>query len=259
MSEDSGKRLLKTSPHISIMTDIRMCTFNSRGHSLLTLEYMKKIICECDVLFIQEHWLFDDEMYLLNAAFDNVYVFGHSGMENDELLRGRPFGGCACIVPLNSRVVISPLPRPMSRRIQSCIMSFDNVKFLILNVYMPCEDNRGNESFNDVLMCMQGMIESFEDVHYVIVCGDFNTSFVRPSYNSRSLTRFCNEMHLMACENMPMSSVDFTYRSDMNDSQTRIDHFFVSVNLVPSVIEYIVLSMKAITFRIIPLFSSPFM
>ena len=50
------------------------------------------------ICFLQEHWLFTDQLHLL-YFYDDFFSFGVSGMD-DSLLLGRPFGGCAfhCLI-----------------------------------------------------------------------------------------------------------------------------------------------------------------
>ena len=44
--------------------------------------------------FIQEHWLLPDHLGALNISDDFISV-SVTGMDNSELLAGRPYGGCA--------------------------------------------------------------------------------------------------------------------------------------------------------------------
>ena len=48
----------------------------------------------CDILLIQEHWLFQDDIVTLVNNIDNVSGYGVSGMDHNVLL----YGGCAIIV-----------------------------------------------------------------------------------------------------------------------------------------------------------------
>jgi len=45
-----------------------------------------------DILFLQEHWYFDNEINSLESSVGNILVFGISGMDNDEILIGRSHG-----------------------------------------------------------------------------------------------------------------------------------------------------------------------
>lgn len=77
--------------------NLRVMTWNSRGHRMDRLEYIRKLMCLCDVLFIQvEHWFLDADISNITEYVDNVEVVGVSGMDESRLVSGRPFGGCVC-------------------------------------------------------------------------------------------------------------------------------------------------------------------
>ena len=58
---------------------------------------MKHVLTMCDILLIQEHWLFQDDICALVNNVDNVSI-NVSGMDQNVLLSSRPYGGCAIIV-----------------------------------------------------------------------------------------------------------------------------------------------------------------
>jgi hypothetical protein len=65
---------------------LKLCSYNSRGHGLDRIEYMRHLMEECDILFVQEHWYFEHDIKLLQESIDNVQVYGISGMNNNKLL-----------------------------------------------------------------------------------------------------------------------------------------------------------------------------
>ena len=72
---------------------LKLCTFNCRGWKS-SCEYVNSLLKSCDFCLIQEHWLLEDQFSLLNICneFDSVSV---SGMAGEELISGRPYGGCS--------------------------------------------------------------------------------------------------------------------------------------------------------------------
>ena len=226
---------------LASMDSISFCSLNSRGHSPIIMNYVKSLLNEYHIVFLQEHWLYDDELNVLSNDLNDVIVLGRSGMECSELTLGRKYGGCACIVPQNSPIIVTPLDPPCSRRVFPCKVSLRNAacEYLVLVVYLPYEGGvHGSESFQDVLNCMQAVIETYDEVGGVFMCGDFNTDFARISPQTNALKRFCTELNLVPCVTLQVNEVDFTYVSDMSGSRSLIDHFIVSENLVPSVKKY---------------------
>ena len=100
----------------------------------------------------------------------------------------------------------------------------DNVKLLIVCVYMPYDSqlvNQVNVEYEEVIHCVEGRIQS-TDCNGVLLCGDWNTSFERDNDQTKSLNEFidrCNVKvawkHIKAiydnCQSLFRSLV--TYRS----------------------------------------------
>ena len=60
--------------------------------------YILPILKECDVFFIQEHWLLKNKLHLLQNITNDHIVYGKNSINDNELLSGRPHGGCAIFV-----------------------------------------------------------------------------------------------------------------------------------------------------------------
>ena len=73
----------------------RFMSFNSRGFNESKQCYIRSILSGCDLLFLQEHWLSEDQLCWLNGLSSDHVAVGVSGFGNSDILDGRPFGGCA--------------------------------------------------------------------------------------------------------------------------------------------------------------------
>jgi hypothetical protein len=60
-----------------------------------------------DILFLPEHWYFDNEINSLESSVGNILVFGISDMDNDEILIGRSHGAFWQIIPLSVNLIQS--------------------------------------------------------------------------------------------------------------------------------------------------------
>ena len=117
---------------------VRLISFNSRGFNESKKRYISGILSDCDILFLQEHWLSDDQLSCLSSlSLDHVAV-GVSGFSNSDVLSGRPFGGCAILWRSALNLVALPVATCSSRL---CAMQFsnNNIKLLCICVYMPYE------------------------------------------------------------------------------------------------------------------------
>ena len=61
--------------------DIRMMSYNCRGW-ISCSAFVELLLCDVDLLLIQEHWLFTEV----------------SGRIVGAIIRGRPFGGCGFFI-----------------------------------------------------------------------------------------------------------------------------------------------------------------
>ena len=58
---------------------IRVVTFNLHGFKS-SWDYLRKLTCSYDVIFVQELWLLPSELYLLQSVSDDFVVFAKSSI-----------------------------------------------------------------------------------------------------------------------------------------------------------------------------------
>jgi len=85
-------RQMKTDDNCN--TSTILCSYNCRGFNFVKHDYIQKLLDECVILFLQEHWLSERRLVDLNVH-SHFHVHGLCGFDNSEVLSGRPFGGCA--------------------------------------------------------------------------------------------------------------------------------------------------------------------
>ena len=83
--------------------------YNSRGYGPNKLEYILSLMSKCDILFLQEHWYFDNEINSIESSVGNIQVFGISDMDNDEILICSPYGGCAILINNSIKCKFDPI------------------------------------------------------------------------------------------------------------------------------------------------------
>jgi hypothetical protein len=111
-------------------------SYNCRGFNKVKSAYIKSLLTNCTILFLQEHWLSEEQLRLLSDIDAEFQCAGVSGFDNSDILIGRPFGGCAILWRSDLLVTVSTLST-CSRRVCAIRMLNDNVKLLFINVYMP--------------------------------------------------------------------------------------------------------------------------
>ena len=73
-------------------------SYNCRGFSEIKCHYSNALTKECDILFLQEHWMLHNNLHKLQDINEDFHVFSMSGIREQELIMGRPYGGCATFI-----------------------------------------------------------------------------------------------------------------------------------------------------------------
>ena len=207
---------------------------------------MNKLMQICEVLFVQEHWLNDDGLRRLQSDMEEVIIHGKSGMIDNELLLGRPYGGVGIIVKRTLVCSINPVNVDNSRIFACTIKLNGGPSLLLVNVYMPWEDHSLNfqNEFLNVLHNVDFIMSQFRDVvDGTIIGGDLNVDLTRTqSQHTVYLSNFCSDADLHHCALHSKSSVDFTFRSRVPPfSSATLDHFLVCDTLQREIVSFRVL------------------
>jgi len=79
------------------LSSLSVLSYNCRCFNEFKKPYIQSLLLRSDVLFIQEHWLSDGQLSLLNNLRSLHCSFGVCGFRADEVLLGRPYRGCAIL------------------------------------------------------------------------------------------------------------------------------------------------------------------
>jgi len=75
---------------------LKLKSCNCHGYNASKLAYISSLLTSCDILFLQEHCLSESQLNALNSVRSNTHLsVGLSGFSHDDILMGRPYGGCA--------------------------------------------------------------------------------------------------------------------------------------------------------------------
>ena len=150
------------------MTDEQTCnsnlnltvkTYNCRGLNSSKKSYVVNLLSDCNFLFIQEHWLSSSQLSELNFLSPNHYGVVVSCFGNDDVLRGRPYDGCAILWRRDIRAEVQFFTTD-SRRVSALCVDFTAVKLLFINVYLTHEDSEANfDEFSFQLSIVNNVIE----------------------------------------------------------------------------------------------------
>ena len=181
------------------------------------------------MLFIQEHWLSDGQLPILNNLSTSHCSFSVCGFNSDEVLQGRPYGGCAILWRQGFCHDIVFLDSG-SRRVCAIRCSFDFGNVVFINCYMPYESNDlSRAEFSNHLEVIKCILEGNGGCH-VIIGGDFNVDINRDWANTAAFTEFCSQLKLYPVINHRLCSIDYTYNFSMKRFSV-VDHFVISEQL----------------------------
>ena len=72
-------------------SSLQIVSYNCRGYNLTKRPYIQSLLPNTDILFLQEHWLSEDQLRLLGDIDSNFIYTGVSGFGCSDVLNGRPF------------------------------------------------------------------------------------------------------------------------------------------------------------------------
>ena len=70
-----------------------------RGFNSSKINCVTDLLGRYDILFLQEHWLNNNQLATFNCYFPGYCVHGVSAMDSSKILLGRPNGGVLIIYP----------------------------------------------------------------------------------------------------------------------------------------------------------------
>ena len=129
-----------------IQNSMRIASYNCRSSKRNTGGI--QLLCNsCDIVFLQEHWLFPADLPSLNRIHDEFMSFGISSMNvSDDIVLGRPYGGLAVMWRKHLTSKVKPVSFDDDRIIGvECVVN--STKMLLLGVYLPCNSSTNFEDF----------------------------------------------------------------------------------------------------------------
>ena len=117
--------------------DLKFISYNCRGYNKSKDVFIRSLLDRCGLLFLQEHWLSDSQLHLLNSVCNNFTSVGVSGFGKSDVLSGRPYGGCSILWRKDITSKITVIDTGSNRVCAVLINVAANLDALCLNVYLP--------------------------------------------------------------------------------------------------------------------------
>ena len=208
---------------------IRISSFNCEGFKYRNYDYIKNIFEKCDILLLQETWLYNFQFNEYNKVLNRCNYHSVSAMDETNIGRiGRPYGGCAIIWHSKLELTFTPITTN-STRICAVSVTSDNVKIIIISVYMPTDEDINFIPYGDVLDEISSIISSYDNFEFIIG-GDFNVDYKRTASKNLDLFKCFIREEQLTCVTLPIADNNYT-RIDTLNNKSFIDHFLVSHNI----------------------------
>ena len=167
-----------------------------------SIEAIKLLCKDNNIILLQETWLLETELCVLNSIDEHFYGIGISSVDiSAGLLRGRPYGGLAILYRKTLSLSVKII-NYHDKRIFGLEVACKTLKLLIINVYFPYESHNNFDEFMNYLGKVYSIIH-MADTPYVLVMGDMNANTYMYSERNRvsvfgeELVKFCNEYSLI--------------------------------------------------------------
>ena len=156
---------------------LKLCCFNVRGLTSNS-HYIEKLLRDCDVIALSEHWLHDYNLNLIHKLNKDFKFFPMASPREEDpvycvprLIRGH--GGVALGWRTSLDQFVSPLPFVSTCRMVGIEFNPTNFPLFIISVYLPsrygCTDD-----FKEALDQLEAIIMLLPPGADIIIMGDFN-------------------------------------------------------------------------------------
>ena len=192
-----------------------------------------------DIIFIQETWLINSQRNSTLRNICDLYMAdGVSAVPENELLKGRPYGGLGILWKKAMVDIVDFKTIPNTNRACAVEIICGDNKLLCINMYMPV-DNQRKTHVDPVVMDTFEYTELFIEksgITRVIMGGDMNLDLSRHNSHDMYFRDFIDRQNLVYTFDLPVADKGYTYYDLANSCKSCIDHFSVYYALCDSVL-----------------------
>ena len=155
----------------SMEAALKIASYNCQGAKFRNYDYLKDIFSKCDILLLQETWMYDFEHSEFINFLPGCQYSAVSAMDSANINHaGRPKGGCAVLWKHNLAITFKPI-NTNSNRICAIHAKSDHINCILISVYMPTDDNT-DTSYNvygDTLYELSSLVSLYDDYDLLLV------------------------------------------------------------------------------------------
>ena len=219
-----------------------LCSYNVKDYNNSKYDTIKTLLQMSTFLLIQETWL-SEEIFINNFKndFPNTECISANKMDIQGRKAGRRYGGVAICHHSNIKCKIENIAT-ISKSICAQKIYIGNICIMLLNVYMPCSDNReALEEYKNILQEIRTLLINNATQH-IIIGGDWNADLRRYDQRTNLFRDFIADENLFNPLNLSLSNVPYTFSGAAINGEppntSIIDHFLITPNLTSQVVRY---------------------
>ena len=218
---------------------VTFMSYNSTGINSVKSLWIKETLQEQEVDFcsIQEHFkTIKTTQQWFRQQFREYHCYTTQAYRMPGVDSGRGRGGLAQLANRQLAVTRTRV-ETKSLRLQAQKLTFSNCKLLWVNGYLPCDPQKqdfDDTELVDVLREVEFIIQANPDCE-VIWSADMNWHRQRNNHFTRTVESFLLKLNLKSV--WDIKAVDYTHIHTDGVSTSIIDHFVVSPNLLPKIVE----------------------
>ena len=229
--------------------NLNLVTFNCHGLKS-SLAYVLDLAKGHDILFINEHWLKENELYTLNDICDQDDLWCHlqSSVKNtDRPISGRPYGGIGFVCKHFRNTTYRVMNISSDRVLGLQVIRNHHVLLNIIGVYLPCHDSTTDtmDLYLQTLDLVQSILDTCDAP--TVIMGDFNTTlpeevtlvdnwYCKKPYKRRSgvLYDFISNNEMCVANFLFPQDICYTFKSVKGSSY--IDHILIPTYMYENVL-----------------------
>lgn len=164
---------------------LKIGSFNVKNIETNTV-YVNEILKTCDILAIQEHWLFNFQLQDIEKMFTSHSAFSKAVDDDNPLpptQKPRGYGGVAILFRKEMDLTVKKLPSGGNRIVAVEIQT--TPPLCICCVYMPSRNSKNSSSDNYQLFLdqLEELVTTYSSTHAVFILGDLNASLIHRKGN----------------------------------------------------------------------------
>lgn len=229
-----------------VTSTLRLTSWNIGGvkHNL---DFLRKCLTNCDIICLQEHWLYPDDLSFLDSVNHDFIKWGKCSAElNPDSISRRGKGGLAFLWRKNLHLCCEVLEDLSCDRMAVLnIRSPNGEQIYLIGVYLPTTSEPASR-YRRCLDLLEDTIYQLCERGTVIVVGDFNAhigksggprSFLQTNSRGREIGKLMEYFEFLSVNSQWFckGSIE-TFYSNGGTTKTTVDHIFFPKDKIQHVI-----------------------